>query len=137
MSDNKLIIRTKKNIFMKSKRYLIKVNGTCGGEINYENNKIEYELPIGNYEIEIENGLKSHKHKLNFTIGQIKTLIINPSVTYELFLGLLLGIAFTAVIIQIFLIDKISLPLMFIPFLPLLLIRKSQFPDKFVITTSK
>lgn len=122
---------------MKSKRYSIKVNGVDCGEINYEHNKIEYDLPIGIYEVEIDNGLKSHTEKLNFTAGQIKMLKVNPSVTYELFLGILLGIAFMSVAIQIFMIDKVSLPLLFIPFIPLLLIRKSQFLDKFVVTSSK
>ena len=44
---NKLIVRTQKNQFVKTKPYRIIINGAMVGEINKVISKTEFELPIG------------------------------------------------------------------------------------------
>ena len=137
MTENKIIIRTTKNVFFKSKKYEIKLDGNSIGEINFENTKIECDVPVGKHTLEIGNQNSFKIKEIEITTGQLKILTINPSVTYNLGLGFFFGIAIASIIAQFFILDKISLPLIFIPLIPLFFLKKRHFSDSFEITVSK
>ena len=134
MTGSKLIVRTTKNVFFKSKTYEIKISGTDDRQINFENIKTEYDLPIGKYTVTIGNQESFSVKEIILATGQHKTIMINPSVTYELGFGLLFGLAIVSIVVQYFVLGKFSIPLMFIPFIPFLLMRKRQFADSFTLT---
>ena len=134
MIGSKLIIRTTKNIFFKSKTYEIKVSGADDRQINFDNIKIEYDLPIGKYTVTVGNQESFSVKEIILATGQYKTIMINPSVTYELGFGLLLGLAIVSIVVQYFILGKFSIPLMFIPFIPFLFMRRNQFADSFILT---
>lgn len=136
MATGTLVVRTTKNVFFKSKRYTVNVSGQEERNVNYEQHKTVYELPIGKHTVQIGNGKSVSTQEITLGAGQQKTLTINPSVTYGLGLGFLLGIALTSVVIQYVILNRISLPLAFIPFIPLLFLRKRQFADSFVVTAT-
>ena len=137
MADNRIIVRTGKNVLFKSKKYNIKVNGADTRVINSENTQEEYILPIGKYTLEIGNENSSKTTELILSTGQTKTFTIHPSVTYPLGIGFLVGIAVVSIFVQFLILDKISIPLMLVPFIPLMLTRKRNFADSFEITASK
>ena len=127
MTENKIIIRTTKNVFFKSKKYEIKLDGNSIGEINFENTKIECDVPVGKHTLEIGNKNSFKIKEIEITKGQLKILTINPSATYNLGLGFFFGIAIASIIAQFFILDKISLPLIFIPLIPLFFLKKDIF----------
>ena len=134
MTGSKLIVRTTKNVFFKSKTYEIKVSGADDRQINFENIKTEYDLPIGKYTVKIGNQESFSVKEIILSTGQHKTITINPSVSYELSFGLLLGLALMSIVVQYFILGKFSIPLMFIPFIPFLVMRKRQFANSFTLT---
>jgi len=137
MTDNKIIVRTGKNIFFKSKTYNVKINGADTRQINFENTKAEYKLPTGKYMLEIGNHNSYMTQEVILSTEQTKIFTINPSITYGLGFGFLIGIAIVSIILQFLILEKISIPLMGIPLIPLLLMRKRNFSDSFEITISK
>lgn len=141
MTDNKIILRTSKNIFFKSNKYTVKINGADIRQLDFKNNKIEYTLPIGKYLLEIGNDESFKKENVILSTGEIKIFTIKPNVFRELGFGFYIGLAVCCVFIQFLILDKISIPLMSIPFIPLLLNfiprRKQNFADSFEITKSK
>jgi len=137
MTENKIIIRKTKNVFFKSKKYEIKLNGNSIGEINFENTKIECIVPVGKHTLEIGNQNSFRIKEIEITTGQLKILTINPSATYNLGLGFFFGIAIASIIAQFYILDKISLLLIFIPLIPLFFLKKRHFSDSFEITVSK
>ncbi len=134
MITGRLTIRTTKNRFFRGKHYQIKINGQSDRRISAENNKTEYDLPVGKYTVQIGNDESFSTKELILATGQHKTIVVNPSVTYELGIGFLLGLALTSVVIQYLILGKLSIPLMLIPCIPFLFIRKSQFANSFMLT---
>lgn len=134
MTHSKLIIRTKKNRFFKSKKYRVKVDNLEVREINYENTKAAFDVLPGKHLVEVQNGTTSQQVELSLVENEQKTVQINPTVTYELFFGFLLGMALVTIVIMILIYEEINLPLMLVPLLPLLLVRRKSFPDHFTLT---
>jgi hypothetical protein len=134
--DSKIIIRTSKNKLFKSRTYQIKLNDSEIRELNHEKNKTEFILPVGKYTVKIGNDDSFKNKDIILSTGQTKILTINPSITYGLGFGFLLGMALVSIIIQFIILEKISIPLMLIPFIPLIFMRKKHFADSFEITYS-
>jgi hypothetical protein len=89
---NKLIVRVQQNQFSKTKTYWIKINGTPVGEINKSIPKSEFQLPLGNYLVEISSGDRVVTKKFLFTSNQFRILSIVPSLSRELIMGFTIGI---------------------------------------------
>lgn len=75
--------------------------------------------------------------EVNIKNGQDLTFIINTNTSYKLGIGIMIGIAITGLTIQLLIDRKAMLPLMFIPFIPLLFVKKENFLKSFEITTTK
>ena len=136
MTGSRLTVRTTKNVFFKSKNYKIKVSGMDDRYVNFEYNKTEYDLPIGKYTVQIGNDESFSVKEIVLATGQHKIMTINPSVTYELGFGLLLGLAVISILVQYFILGKFSIPLMLIPLIPFIFLRKRQFANSFTLAVS-
>jgi hypothetical protein len=101
------------------------------------NNRQIFTAESGRNIIEIKNENTTIVKEVNIKNGQDLTFTINASVTYKLGLGIMIGIAITGLIIQLIIAKKVILPLIFIPFIPLLFVKKENFPNSFEITSSK
>jgi hypothetical protein len=121
----------------KSKPYEIRINGNIIGQIDNEKNTLSEQLPTGNYSLEVGENEFFVKKDIVLTNGQLQTVTINPSLTFPFFRGFLIGIAIVTIIIQFLILDKTSIPLMFIPLIPLLVFRKKQYGESFALTFSK
>ena len=123
--------------FFKSKSYQIRINGNLVGQIDNEASTLLEQLPMGKYLIEVgENDLFIRKD-IVLAIGQMQTVTINPSVTYPFLRGFLIGIAIVTIVIQFLILDKISIPLMFIPLIQVLVFRKKNYGESFALTIAK
>lgn len=122
------------SIYNKKNNYLVKLIGCKDYEINYLNNRKEYNLLPGKYQIKIGNEASFQIKDIELKNGETKKLTINPSITYNLGKGMMIGFAVTALIVQFLILKKISIPLMMIPFIPLFLVRKKHFADSFTIS---
>lgn len=139
MAESKIIVRMSKStgIYNKSNKYEILLNNESKAELDYVNNKQIFTAESGRNIIEIKNENTTIVKEINMKNGQDVTFTINASVTYKLGLGLMVGIAITGLIIQLIIAKKVMLPLIFIPFIPLLFVKKENFPNSFEITSSK
>lgn len=139
MAESKIIVRMSKStgVYNKSNKYEIFLNNESKAELDYVNNKQIFTAESGRNIIEIKNENTTIVKEINIKNGQDVTFTINASVTYKLGLGIMVGIAFTGLIIQLIIAKKVMLPLIFIPFIPLLFVKKENFPNSFEITSSK
>ena len=139
MAENKIIVRMSKSsgIYNKNNKYEVIINNAAKSELDYVNNRQIFTAESGRNIIEIKNKNTTIVKEVNIKNGQDLTFTINASVTYKLGLGIMIGIAITGLIIQLIIAKKVILPLIFIPFIPLLFVKKENFPNSFEITSSK
>lgn len=139
MAESKIIVRMSKStgIYNKSNKYEILINNESKAELDYVNNKQIFIAESGKNIIQIKNENTSIVKEINIKYAQDITVTINASVTYKLGLGIIIGIAITGLIIQLINAKKVILPLIFIPFISLLFVKKENFPNSFEITISK
>lgn len=139
MAENKIIVRMSKSsgIYNKNNKQEVIINNEAKAELDYVNNRQIFTAESGRNIIEIKNENTTIVKEVNIKNGQDLTFTINASVTYKLGLGLMIGIAITGLIIQLIIAKKVILPLIFIPFIPLLFVKKENFPNSFEITSSK
>ena len=137
--DSKITFRLSKSgqTLFKSKSYQISINGNIIGKLDNEMNTISKEFPMGKYSIEVGENDFFIRKVIVLAVGQIQTFTINPSLTYTSFRGFLIGIAIATILFQFIILDKISIPLMFIPLIPLLLFRRKDYGESFALTISK
>ena len=137
MTESKIVIRTSKStgVYNKSNKYEVLLNNELKTELDYKNNRIEYQVKPGSNIIEFKNENTTIIKEVNLKNGQEIIFTINASATYKLILGIMIGIAITGLIIQLMVSKKVILPLIFIPFIPLFLLQKKNFPNSFEITT--
>ena len=124
-------------IYNKSNKYEILLNNESKAELDYVNNKQIFSAESGRNIIVIKNQNTTIVKEINMKNGQDITFTINASVTYQLVLGIMVGIAITGLIIQLIIAKKVMLSLVFIPFILLLFVKKEKFLNSFEITTSK
>ena len=139
MAESKIIVRMSKStgIYNKSNKYEILINNESKAELDYVNNRQIFIAESGKNIIQIKNENTSIVKEINIKYAQDITITINASVTYKLGLGIIIGIAITGLIIQLIIAKKVILPLIFIPFISLLFVKKENFPNSFEITISK
>ncbi|WP_047450814.1 hypothetical protein [Alistipes sp. ZOR0009] len=120
--------------FFKSKKYQIRVNGNPIGQVNSRNFKLSENLLPGKYLIEVEEEGCLIGKDIVVNPEQMQTITINPSMTFSSIRGFTIGLAIIAIAVQFFMLDKVSLPLMFIPLIPLLFFGKGSFSKSFSLT---
>jgi hypothetical protein len=102
--------------------------------MNYQNNRMEFRLPNGKHTVTIKNEVTTHETEFELYYEKTKVLTINPSVTYKLFLGIMIGLVLFSFFLQVFFASKINLTLIWIPFFPLFFIKKKNFAPSFMVT---
>jgi len=139
MAESKIIVRMSKStgIYNKSNKYEILINNEAEAELDYVNNRQIFIAESGKNIIQIKNENTTIVKEINIKNDQDITLTINASVTYKLGLGIIIGIAITGLIIQLIIAGKVILPLIFIPFISLLFVKKENFPNSFELTINK
>ena len=139
MAESKIIVRMSKStgIYNKSNKYEILFNNKSKAELDYVNNRQIFIAESGKNIIQIKNENTTIVKEINIKYAQDITITINASVTYKLGLGIIIGIAITGLIVQLIIAKKVILPLIFIPFISLLFVKKENFPNSFEITSSK
>lgn len=139
MAESKIIVRMSKStgIYNKSNKYEILINNESKAELDYVNNRQIFIAESGKNIIQIKNENTTILKEINIKYAQDITITINASVTYKLGVGIIIGIAITSLIIQLIIAKKVILPLVFIPFISLLFVKKENFPNSFEITISK
>jgi len=139
MAESKIIVRMSKStgIYNKRNKYEILINNESKAELDYINNRQIFIAESGKNIIQIKNENTTIVKEINIKYAQDITITINASVTYKLGLGIIIGIAITGLIIQLIIAKKVILPLIFIPFISLLFVKKENFPNSFEITISK
>lgn len=138
MNQSTIVVRMSKSsgIYNKSNLYVVRIANETDYEMNYRNNRKEYRVLPGKYIIEIGDGTSFQTEEIVLKAGGTKVLTINPSLTYNLAIGILTGMGLTALIIQFVILQKFS-PLMIIPFMSLLFIKRRNFKDSFAISHLK
>ena len=139
MKQSSIIVRMSKSsgIYNKPNTFLLRMAGEPEHKMNFKNNRSQFLVAPGTHTIEIGNEVSSQKVEVLLKVGKTKILTINPCLTYRLGLGIMIGLVFTSIVIQLVLSQKIS-ALNSLPFLYLIFIKKSNFRNSFAITqTSK
>lgn len=136
MNQSKIIIKSRRNIFFKLKKYVIKIDGAEVREISYKTSRVEFNVSSGRHTIEIGDGISLKTHELVIAKHQIKILKISPALTFDFGIGVLLGIATISIIIQSFILKQIAIPVLFFLFIPALLIKKRRFSKGFDVAVS-
>ncbi|RTY70270.1 hypothetical protein EKM02_02665 [Flavobacterium sp. RSP49] len=138
MNQSTIVFRMSKSsgIYNKSNRYVVRIDSKTECEMNYSNNRKEYRVLPGKHTIEIGDGTSFQTEEIVLKAGETKVLSINPSLTYNLGFGILTGMVVTGLVIQFAVLQKFS-PVMIIPFMLYLFIKKRDFKNSFAISYSK
>jgi hypothetical protein len=139
MKESKIIVRMSRStgIYNKRNKYEIFLNNDSKVELDFINNKHTFITSSGKNSIVFKNENTTIVKEVNIKNGQDLTFIINKNTSYKLGIGIMIGIAITGLTIQLLIDRKAMLPLMFIPFIPLLFVKKENFLKSFEITTTK
>ena len=137
--ESKLQFRLSKSgqTLSKSKKYQIKLNGNSLGEIDFQNHSLLQSFPTGKYSIEVGENDYFIRKEIVLNAGQMLTITINPSLTFPFVRSFLIGIAIVSIFFQFIMLDKVSIPLMLIPLIPILVFRKHNYSESFALTVSK
>ena len=103
MKNGKIIVRMSKSsgIYNKANKYLLKFNGEEDFTMNYLNNRKEYDVIPGKHIVEVGIGNSFQIKEIGVKQGESKIITINPSATYKLGLGIMIGVAAIGIIIPI------------------------------------
>jgi hypothetical protein len=138
MDQSTIIVRMSKSsgVYSKSNSYVLRIANETDYKMNYRNNQKEYRVLPGKHTIEIGDGTSFQTEEIVLKAGGTKVLTINPSLTYNLGFGILTGLVVTSLVIQFAVLQRFS-PVMIIPFMPYLFIKKRSFKNSFAISYSK
>jgi hypothetical protein len=136
INSAKIIVRVSKSgkMWNKGLKYFVMWDGDNLQEIDNLNDRIEYLVPSGQHLITVANKNMLHKQEFDLKDGEVKIITINPRVSYQLGLGILLGIATAGLLISIIIMEKMS-PAPLFPLIPLLFVKKRNFHDNFALST--
>ena len=136
INSAKIIVRVSKSgkMWNKGLKYFVMWDGDNLQEIDNLHDRIEYLVPSGQHLITVANKNMLHKQEFDLKDGEVKIITINPRVSYQLGLGILLGIATAGLLISIIIMEKMS-PAPLFPLIPLLFVKKRNFHDNFALST--
>jgi predicted phage tail protein len=136
--ESNLQIRISKagqNLF-KKRSYQINVHKEEIKELNFKNPKISYSLTPGKYTVEIIENNFSVKKEIVLIAGKLQVITINPSITKDLFKGVIIGMGIATILIQYLFLNKFS-PILLITLLPFYTLFTTKNSENFIATVSK
>lgn len=129
MNQGKIIVRMSRSsgIYNKLNKYEILFDNKSKAELDCVNNRQIFIAESGKNIIQIKNENTTIVKEINIKYAQEIIVTINASITYKLGLGIMFGISVIGLIIQLIFANKVILPLIFIPFISLLFVKKRKF----------
>lgn len=129
------ISKSGQNLF-KKRSYQINVHKEEIKELNFKTPKITYSLPSGKYTVEIIENNFTVKKEIVLIAGKLQVITINPSITKDLFKGVIIGMGITTILIQYLILYKFS-PILLITLLPFYTLFTTKNSENFIATVSK
>ncbi len=135
MSKSTIIIRLSKSFgnFKKYEKYHLKLDNDQIMELDDNQNKHVLEVEVGKHILEINDNNSTIVKELIVTNGKVTRIAVYKKSSYRLGLGIMLGIAFVGLIIQLVILKTIMLPINLIPFIPLLIFAAQRKSHSFEI----
>lgn len=132
--DNKLVVRLPKNIFYRSEKYLVRIKGYGEKVVSYTQNRVEFDLPMGIYMVEIENDYNITVRKVVLTIGQRKVVKVAPAAVEVYWIPVVA--AMVGAIIAIKLSSNVNPYMLWVVVLlfPLIFIKRKHCSKRFNVT---
>lgn len=132
--DNKLVVRLPKNIFYRSEKYLVRIKGYGEKVVSYTQNRVEFDLPMGIYMVEIENDYNITVRKVVLTIGQRKVVKVVPAAVEVYWIPVVA--AMVGAIIAIKLSSNVNPYMLWVVVLlfPLIFIKRKHCSKRFNVT---
>lgn len=121
---------------IKKRSYQINIHKEENKEINFKTPKISYSLPPGKYSVEIIENNFSVKKEIVLIAGKLQVITINPSLTKDLFKGVIIGMGISTILIQYLILNKFS-PVFLITLIPFYILSKTKISENFIATVSK
>lgn len=138
--SRKLIIRKTKNPFVKHRRYKITINQLEQIYVlDAEKEQIVIDLHRPENIVEISTKDEIKNLPISYSDQSTTLLTIYPNLTYELVVGIFLGFALVALVVNILLAvyDIQNILYVLLPLAPLLFLKKRNFKDRFDLRTVK
>jgi hypothetical protein len=129
------ISKSGQNLF-KKRSYQINIHEEEVKEINFKTPKISYSLPPGKYSVEIIENDFTVKKEIVLIAGKLQVISINPSITKDLFKGVIIGMGIATILIQYLILNKFS-PILLITLLPFYTLFTIKNSENFIATVSK
>ena len=128
------ISKSGQNLF-KKRSYQINIHEEEVKEINFKTPKISYSLTPGKYTVEIIENNFSVKKEIVLIAGKLQVITINPSLTKDLFKGIIIGMGIATILIQYLFLNKFS-PIFLITLIPFYILSKTKISENFIATVS-
>lgn len=136
MTNSTIIIRLSKSFgnFKKYEKYHLTIDDDQMMELDDNQNKLVMQLEAGKHILEIKDENSTIVKELRLKNGQLTNITVYKKSSYQISLGIMLGIAFVGLIIQLMFQKTIMLPINLIPFIPLLFFATQNKPNSFEIS---
>jgi hypothetical protein len=136
MTNSTIIIRLSKSFgnFKKYEKYHLTIDDDQMMELDDNQNKLVMQLEAGKHILEIKDENSTIVKELRLKNGQLTNITVYKKIPYQLGLGIMLGMAFVGLIIQLMFLKTILLPINLIPFIPLLFFTTQKKPNSFEIS---
>lgn len=116
---NNLIIKMPKSLFNKSKSFTVNISGQLSQELNYTHNEAGFNLAPGNYRVEVVKDNIIKTEQVTVSNDQLVSLSTIPALSPETTYKIRALFALLTAIVMIMIMNKVSVPLLFIPLLML------------------
>ena len=135
MSKSTIIIRLSKSFgnFKKSEKYYLTLDNDKILELDDNQNKHVLEVEAGKHILEIKDNNSTIVKELIVKNGKVTHIAVYKKSSYRLGLGIMLGIAFVGLIIQLLILKTIMLPINLIPLISLLIFAAQRKSHSFEI----
>jgi hypothetical protein len=136
MTNSTIIIRLSKSFgnFKKYEKYHLTIDDDQMMELDDNQNKLVIQLESGKHILEIKDENSTIVKELRLKNGKVTNITVYKKSSYQIGLGIMLGIAFVGLIIQLIFQKTVMLPINLIPFIPLLFFATQNKPNSFEIS---
>jgi hypothetical protein len=136
MTNSTIIIRLSKRFgnFKKYEKYHLTIDDDQMMELDDNQNKLVIQLEAGKHILEIKDENSTIVIELRLKNGKVTNITVYKKSSYQIGLGIMLGIAFVGLLIQLMFQKTIMLPINLIPFIPLLFFTTQKKPNSFEIS---
>lgn len=136
MTNSTIIIRLSNSFgnFKKYEKYHLTIDDDQMMELDDNQNKLVIQLEAGKHILEIKDENSTIVKELRLKNGKVTNITVYKKSSYQIGLGIMLGIAFVGLIIQLMFQKTIMLPINLIPFIPLLFFTTQKKTNSFEIS---